>query len=121
MHKSYRGKGVDMEALRKANEKTVAAGNANTNAKGDTLGKGGTVKETVAKRTRRTYNTTKTQTSKGSIKQEPVVESLPDLNVEETVEAQVVEPVLDEPEMVEVEDTDGNITLVPKEEANKDD
>lgn len=119
MHKSYRGRGVDMEALRKANEKTVAAGNAGTNAKGDTLGQGGKVKETVAKRTRRTYNTTKTQTSVGSIKQDPVIDELPELNNEPEVPAKPVAKA--EPDMVEVEDSEGNITMVPKEEANKDD
>lgn len=43
MVKSAKGKEVDMEALREANGNAVALGNANMNARGDLLGKGGRV------------------------------------------------------------------------------
>ena len=43
MQRSHRGKAVDMGALIMANEKAVALGNANMNARGDILGKGGVV------------------------------------------------------------------------------
>jgi len=37
------GKAIDFDALRTKNEKTVAVGNTKTNARGDTLGKGGEI------------------------------------------------------------------------------
>lgn len=46
MVKSFKGREVDMQALAIKNEKTVAIGNANMNAKGDILGKGGKIIKT---------------------------------------------------------------------------
>ena len=43
VHYSMQGKPVDFEAIRTKHEKTVAVGNAGTNARGDTLGKGGKI------------------------------------------------------------------------------
>lgn len=44
-HKSYRGKDVDIESMAMRNEKAIAIGNMNTNARGDKLGKGGSIKK----------------------------------------------------------------------------
>lgn len=55
MAKSYRtakGRIINMEELRQANEEKVAAGNAGLNARGDRLGPGGSVAERVAERAR---------------------------------------------------------------------
>jgi len=46
MHRTYKGKSIDMGALRMANEHSVALGNAQMNARGDILGKGGKVVKT---------------------------------------------------------------------------
>lgn len=46
MHRTYKGKTVDMGALRMANEQAVALGNAQMNARGDILGRGGRVIKT---------------------------------------------------------------------------
>lgn len=46
MVKSARGKEVNIDALRIANQYSVAAGNANVNARGDLLGKNGKVVKT---------------------------------------------------------------------------
>lgn len=46
-HVSYRGVTIDMEALSRENEKTVAIGNMKVNAKGDQLGKGASVTKTA--------------------------------------------------------------------------
>ena len=46
MHRTYKGKTVDMGALRMANEQAVALGNAHMNARGDILGRGGRVIKT---------------------------------------------------------------------------
>lgn len=43
MHRTMRGQPIDMEALRERNAKTVAAGNARMNARGDILGAGGKI------------------------------------------------------------------------------
>ena len=43
IHYTMQGKAIDFDAMRTANEKTVAVGNTNTNARGDTLGKGGKI------------------------------------------------------------------------------
>ena len=43
IHYTMQGKAIDFDALRTRNEKSIAVGNAKTNARGDTLGKGGKV------------------------------------------------------------------------------
>lgn len=55
MAKTYRtakGRIINMEELRQANEEKVAAGNAKLNARGDRLGPGGSIAERVAQRAR---------------------------------------------------------------------
>lgn len=42
-HRTARGQYVDMDAIRLANEATIAVGNMRVNARGDQLGKGGKV------------------------------------------------------------------------------
>ena len=46
MHRTMRGKPIDMEALRERNGKVVAAGNVRMNARGDILGAGGKIVRT---------------------------------------------------------------------------
>lgn len=46
-HTSYRGATIDMEALSRENEKTVALGNMGVNARGDKLGQGGVITKTA--------------------------------------------------------------------------
>lgn len=65
-YKSFRGKIVDMDQLRRENENTVASGNMGVNAKGDKLGKGGVVEETSGSRARKHYKAT-ASTSKKSV------------------------------------------------------
>lgn len=45
-HTSYRGQSIDMEMLKFQNQHAVAIGNANLNARGDLIGRGGTVLKT---------------------------------------------------------------------------
>ena len=45
-HKTYKGTPIDMGAILMMNEHAVALGNANLNARGDELGKGGIVVKT---------------------------------------------------------------------------
>lgn len=46
-HVTYRGTTIDMDSLRRENEKSVAVGNMKVNAKGDQLGRGGVVTKTA--------------------------------------------------------------------------
>lgn len=43
VHRSMRGKSIDMDLLRQKNELTPAVGNARVNARGDELGPGGQI------------------------------------------------------------------------------
>lgn len=54
--KSMRGVIVDMDALRAANEKTVAVGNAKMNARGDIMGHNGTIAVPREEIIRQVYN-----------------------------------------------------------------
>ena len=65
-YRSAKGKTIDMEAMRVANEKTVAAGNMKVNAKGDRI-EGGKVVQTAKERVKPSYETV-TQTAEVSMK-----------------------------------------------------
>ena len=65
-YKSAKGKIIDMEAMRVANEKTIAAGNMKVNAKGDRI-EGGKVVQTSKERVKPSY-TKVTQTAEVSMK-----------------------------------------------------
>jgi hypothetical protein len=108
-YKSYRGKMVDIDELRRKHEKTVAAGNMSVNAKGDTLGPGGEILETTQRKARKHYTTTQTTRTSVSIKGD-----------QETAEVFAEEKKKTEPKKktaakkakpIEIEDDDGNITL----------
>lgn len=43
IHYTMQGKPIDFDALKTKHEKTIAVGNVKTNARGDTLGKGGKI------------------------------------------------------------------------------
>jgi hypothetical protein len=67
VYRTNKGKMIDMEAMRAANEQAVAAGNMKVNAKGDELGKGGKVVKTVKERVNPYYEAKK-QVARTSIK-----------------------------------------------------
>lgn len=88
IYRTNKGAMIDMEAMRAANERTVATGNMRVNAKGDVI-KGGKVVTPVKERTSAHYASRKVQTAKGSIKAPvkktetidvPVTEVLPVVN-----------------------------------------
>jgi hypothetical protein len=43
VHYTMQGRSIDFDALRTKNEKSIAVGNTKTNARGDSLGKGGKI------------------------------------------------------------------------------
>jgi len=66
VYRTQKGKLIDMEAMRIANEGSVAAGNMSVNAKGDEI-KGGKVVKPVRERVRK-HQQVKTQVARTSIK-----------------------------------------------------
>lgn len=46
-HVTYRGTTIDMESMRRENEKTTAIGNMKVNARGDKISQGGVVSKTA--------------------------------------------------------------------------
>lgn len=66
-YRTAKGKMIDMEAMRTANEKTVASGNMKVNAKGDELGKGGRIVRTAKERATVRHQRVK-QTAQASLK-----------------------------------------------------
>lgn len=60
MARSYRGQEVNMEALAKKNEETVALGRSKLNARGDKLGRGGKIVKTKEERLAEYYEANKT-------------------------------------------------------------
>ena len=65
MYKSFRGKLVDMEELRRKHKKEIAAGNAKMNANGDVLGAGGKIVKNRSAVVRQHHDSTKTVTQTG--------------------------------------------------------
>jgi hypothetical protein len=55
LHRTSKGKLVDMENLRLSNEKSIAVGNMKVNARGDELGQGGKIIKTRNERMSQQY------------------------------------------------------------------
>lgn len=88
VYRTQKGKMIDMEAMRAANEKAVAAGNMKVNAKGDEI-KGGKVVKTAKERVTPHYQN-KTQVARTSLK--PAIKKK---------DAQINTPVEEVPEVKE--------------------
>ena len=69
-YRTHKGKAIDIEAIRAANEMAIAAGNMGVNAKGDKLGPGGEIIETTHDRVIKNYVKTPGINKKVSLKQE---------------------------------------------------
>lgn len=76
-HTTYRGVSIDMDSMRRENEKVPALGNMRVNARGDKLGNGGTVTKTadqMARENHRVQATVMKTGLKGPLPDAPVVE-----------------------------------------------
>ena len=76
-HVTYRGTTIDMDSMRRENEKVPAIGNMSVNAKGDKI-KGGVVTKTADEIARERGRVQSVQVStglKGPVPSEPVVEA----------------------------------------------
>ena len=75
-HTTYRGATIDMDTMRRENEKVPALGNMNVNAKGDKLARGGTVAKTadqLARENHRVQSAVVHTGLKGPLPESPVV------------------------------------------------
>ena len=107
LHKTMRGRTINMDLLRKKNELTPAMGNARTNARGDLLGPKGKIikkredliKEHYAK-TAPNEKSTVTSATPAAVSVEDIQEELTDAELE----------ILAEDEEEWLEDEDGNFT-----------
>lgn len=68
VYRTYRGKIIDLEAIRRKHADTVAVGNMGVNARGDKLGPGGEIISPVQEKSRMHYDTTVISTETASIK-----------------------------------------------------
>lgn len=64
-HVSYRGVTIDMESLRRENERTPAIGNMRVNAKGDQIGSRGEIIKTADEIARENHNVKRAVVSTG--------------------------------------------------------
>lgn len=97
IYRSAKGTPINMEELRAQNEDRIASGNMQVNARGDRLGKGGEIVQTVADLARTAQARMKKTSVKASVKSP----------IEEDIEP--VEPIVEDVE--EHIDEEGNITL----------
>ncbi len=108
VYRTQKGKMIDMEAMRIANERTVAAGNMNVNAKGDEI-KGGKVVKPVRERVRQ-QRPAKTQVARTSIKP-PIKKADAQINTPPEPEA-----VADAPDVIEEEPV---VSIKTREDGSK--
>lgn len=79
-HTTYRGVTIDMDSMRRENEKVPALGNMSVNAKGDKLGRNKTITKTadqLARENHRTQTTVVNTGLKGAVPASPVVVDQP--------------------------------------------
>lgn len=106
IYRSAKGTPINMEELRERNQERVASGNMQVNARGDRLGKGGEVVQTVADLARTAQARMKKTSVKASVKS-PIKEE--DV---EPVESVVEEKATKQTDKVEEHiDEEGNITI----------
>lgn len=106
LKKTFRGQMIDMDVLSRQNEETVAAGNMGVNARGDKLGPGGEVIQTVQERSRRHHKNTKKKVSRVGLKE---LEDKAEDNKTEVFPEEKQKPK--KSKKIEVEDERGDITL----------
>ena len=70
--KTMRGKNIDMATLIANNEKVVAVGNLNVNARGDMLGQGGLIEVTKEEITKMYYDEEAKRPNKGVAKRQRI-------------------------------------------------
>ena len=105
VYRTNKGKMIDMEAMRAANEQATAAGNMRVNAKGDEI-KGGKVVKTAKERVAPYYKA-KTQTARTSIK--PPIKKK-DAQINTPVAEELPPEVAEEPPVVKLREREDGST-----------
>lgn len=106
LHKTMRGKTVNMDLLRKKNELTPAMGNARTNARGDLLGPAGKIIKKREDLIKEHYAKT-APNEQGKVTSKTATPAVEDIQ-EELTDAELEMLAEDEEEWLE--DEDGNFT-----------
>ena len=110
-HTTYRGATIDMDNMRRENEKTPALGNMSVNAKGDKIGRGATVTKTadqIARENHRVQTTVARTGLKGPLAASPVdIEAPKSVPVKQTNKKQK-EKELPSGDIVIEDDTDAS-------------
>lgn len=104
IYRTMQGEQVDIEALFRKNELTVAVGNMQANARGDELGPRGTIVKTREQKAREYYQRQKAKKAAESEQAEETVaqqETKPVNNEEDQPVKEKVEKILDDPEGLE--------------------
>lgn len=122
VYKTFQGKQIDMDLLRKKNELTPAVGNARVNARGDELGAGGKIikkREEVVREYYKGSEPVADEVLSTPVAPESVQQDTPKKSTRKTTRAQQKEQEVSEPSASElaefeamddewVEDEDGN-------------
>ena len=122
VYKTFQGKQIDMDLLRKKNELTPAVGNARVNARGDELGAGGKIikkREEVVREYYKGSEPVADEVLSTPVAPEPVQQDTPKKSTRKTTRAQQKEQEVSEPSASElaefeamddqwVEDEEGN-------------
>lgn len=106
-HVTYRGATIDMESLRRENEKAIAVGNMKVNAKGDQVNRGVVTK--TADQIARDNHRVKTAIVSTGLKGDQPAAPSPVLEAPKAAKKPVVEP--QQPKMVEKELPSGDIII----------
>ena len=92
IYRTMQGDQVDIEALFRKNELTVAVGNMQANARGDELGPRGTVVKTREQKAREYYQRQKARKAAEAAEAESAEESVSLIATEKQVEKQLEDP-----------------------------
>lgn len=96
-YKTYKGVTVDIDAIRRENEHSIAIGNQNVNARGDTIHRN-TIVKTVTQTANESHNVVKT-ISQTSLK-DPIENDLPlDSSIKREMKPKAVERKIREKEL----------------------
>ena len=110
-HTSYRGATIDMEAMRRENEKVPALGNMNVNAKGDKLARGGVIAKTadqLARENHRVQSAVIQTGLKGALPTSPATVEQKQVTPVEATAKKTVEKELPSGDIVIEDDTDAS-------------
>lgn len=123
IYKSSKGRIIDMDALRKASEKSPAVGNMNVNGRGDRLGPGGVIYENVNSRSRKLHHENPRAVREVSLKpRDQETDNIENIkkNMPDVVKKQTKRNKNTIDKNLEREDKDGNIIIDEPDNTEED-